>query len=108
MNKLLWKDILKGKQKLFFIYEPVLLLAGALLSVYPIRFMEKVIDAAVYREENAVRDILCFGGIYLLLQVLRACIIAFSDFLAKRKQSEITYSLQLYLLLYWAFTLFLR
>lgn len=94
MNKFVWKFLLNQKQKWFFILQTVLILIGALLSVCPIYFMEKVINAAVYSTNQSLKIIIFYGGIYLFLQIVRAYLVAKTEFLAKQKQAEITYNLQ--------------
>lgn len=96
MNKFLWKFLLSKKQKRFFVLQTGLILIGALLSVCPIYFMERVINAAVYSTNQSLKIIIGYGGIYLLLQILRAFVIAITEFWAKQKQAEITYDLQIY------------
>lgn len=96
MTKFKVSRILGRGQKLFFVYETVLLIAGAVLSVYPIRYMEKIVNLAVYGKRDTVSEILLWGSVYLFLQILRAFFIAVSDYFARKKQAEIMFSLQIH------------
>ena len=95
MNKFFMKGIIDRKTKVFFVYETLFFLLGSFLSIYPIKYMEKVINVAVYGGNNVIAKILSLGGVYLLLQIIRAMVIALAEYLAKLKQAEITMELQL-------------
>ena len=82
------------KKTLFLIVEFILLLLGALLSVFPIVLIEQVSNLAISGIESNILLIIRLGIIYLLIQLLRAGITGISKYYAGHVKANITFELQ--------------
>lgn len=78
--------------KTFLLFLSIIL--GSFLSIYPIVLMRDIIDLALLGEKNNISSIVFNGIIYLIIQILRACIVGITSFYSKKIQAEISLDVQ--------------
>lgn len=95
MNRIFRKSFMRKKYKLFFGVQGILIFFGAVLSLYPIVIIEEVTNLAISGVKENTNKILWFGGAYLAIQIVRASVIAISNYYSGVNQADITYRLQM-------------
>jgi len=84
----------KKKNLLFIIFMIISILMGSLLSLWPIRLIERIVDLAQTGGQESIQYILILGGWYLFAQFMGALFNSLSRYLSAYLQNKIGVQIQ--------------
>lgn len=83
-----------GKYKKQFMILLGIIIGTAILNMYPIKYIEKVVNLSMTMENDKVNEIIMFGVIYIILHFIRGFFVSYLFFFTKRLQITVSTELR--------------